>query len=114
MFSNIASRRFFAKPVEERAANRPARMPKSRENMAMQSIADPYFRTFCMFPAVMPLSIRDAMIYGMRSSITTSAPVKPGVRIEGSLYSPTFERSVFSMWDLLAPGPADLAACRRR
>ena len=83
MFSNIASRRFFAKPVEERAANRPARMPKSRENMAMHSIADPYFRTFCMFPAVIPLSIRDAMIYGMRSSITTSAPVKTGVRIEG-------------------------------
>ena len=86
IFSYIAILRFAASPDEEYAANRAARMPKSVLKHAIRSISPPYLYTSGMLPAFIPLSIKEAVTYGIRTPIITSAVVHKGVSKAAALY----------------------------
>ena len=80
-------RRLYAKPDEAEAAYRPASTPNSKLNIAINNIKPPYNNTLCILPASIPLSINDAMIKGINTSINTSSAVKTGVKMVSFLYS---------------------------
>ena len=56
----MASLRLAARPVEEYAAKRAAKMPNKVLKKAIRSIRAPYLYTSGIFPALIPLSIRDS------------------------------------------------------
>ena len=72
------SRRLLASPVLARALCTPARTPKSIARIAITAISVPIFATCAMFPTAMPLSMMDAVRYGLRISRMTQHTVYSG------------------------------------
>ena len=72
-------------------------MPKRVLKHAMSSISPPYLYTSGMLPAFIPLSIREAVTYGMSTPIITSAVVQTGVSKAATLYCFTCDSKVLNI-----------------
>ena len=97
MFLYMASRRLAARPVDEYAPKRADRMPKSVLKKAIKSIMPPYRKTSDMFPALIPLSMSEAVTYGISTPMMTSAVVQTGVSRAAVLYCLTCLRRVLTI-----------------
>lgn len=86
MRPNIDSRRLAARPVLARALWMPARMPQNIASTAITAISEPIFATCSMSPTAMPLSMMDAVRYGIRISSTTHSVVYIGESSASFLY----------------------------
>ncbi len=97
MFSNIACRRFLAKPVDARAPYLPPITPVKRPRSAAPIISAPTTKMWRISPASTPSSMMDAIRKGIRVSNTTSRTIKIGVMIDAFLYSFICAANVFIM-----------------
>ena len=71
--------------------------PQNKETNANKSIMSPYLITADISPLLIPLSINEAVIKGINTSINTSNEVKIGVKIVAFLYCPIQALNVFNI-----------------
>ena len=96
----ISCRRFLANPQEAVAASRPARTPKSRENIAIMTNMSPYFKIGVIELPLME-SMTIAITRGKKHSIITSTVTNSGEAREAFLYCRTLFSKVFIIISLL-------------
>ena len=80
------SRRLLAKPVLARALCTPARTPQNIASTAITAINAPTRATYPISPTAMPLSMMDAVKYGIKISRMTQSVVYIGERNTSFLY----------------------------
>lgn len=86
MRPNIDSRRLAARPVLARRAVDTRANAEDHRRIAITAISEPIFATCSMSPTAMPLSMMDAVRYGIRISSTTHSVVYIGESSASFLY----------------------------